>query len=76
MVKDTGRTGNFEWYYYKTADVSGDSGELVYSKKDTDKFPLTDGEEWFDFVENLKEAEEMLKWSNSKGMINLWQLCS
>ena len=45
LVRDAGRTGNFECSVYDNAELSGDAKD-VYSKQKTGQFPFASEEEW------------------------------
>ena len=49
LLRDPGRTGNFEVTVYKTEDLS-DEGVVIYQKSKTSKFPMDDG------MDAVKEA--------------------
>ena len=61
LVRDAGKTGNFEVSIFHTADLSGHS-HMIYSKKSSGKFPFADEEEWDSFMAALEHATSAHWW--------------
>ena len=55
LMKDEGRTGNFECLVSKTADFSGETTD-IFSKQKAGKFPHADEDSFAAFLEAAKKC--------------------